>query len=66
MRASVTVLVFAATLMPARHADASLARVTIEHREPFAGGVEWGPAGPYERLTGTAYFEVDPLDPLNA
>ena len=66
MRASVTVLVFAATLMPARHADARLARVTIEHREPFAGGVEWGPAGPYERLTGTAYFEVDPLDPLNA
>src|SRR5437016_7031136 len=26
----------------------------------------WGDAGPYERLDGTAYFEVDPRDALNA
>ena len=33
---------------------------------PFAGGVEWGTAGVYERLKGTAFMEVNPLDPLNA
>src|SRR5204862_531117 len=32
----------------------------------FAGGVSWGRAGPYEKLFGTAYMEVDPRDPLNA
>ena len=32
----------------------------------YAGGVEWGDAGAYERLTGTAYLEVDPADPLNS
>jgi hypothetical protein len=33
---------------------------------PFAGGQEFGTVGAYERLTGVAYFEVDPRDPLNA
>ena len=28
--------------------------------------MEWGTAGAYERLKGTAYMEVDPRDPLNA
>jgi hypothetical protein len=31
-----------------------------------SGGKNWGTAGPYERLKGTAYLEVDPRDPLNA
>ncbi len=45
------------------------ARVTVfavEHRRAFAGGASWGKVGPYERLTGTAFLEVDPRDPLNA
>ena len=33
---------------------------------PFAEGATFGETGAYERLTGTAYFEVDPNDPLNA
>src|SRR5436190_14844055 len=59
-------LVMAATLMVTVPAEAKLVRFVVEHREAFAGGVEWGAAGPYERLTGIAYFEVDPMDPLNA
>jgi hypothetical protein len=47
-------------------ADARLVRLVIEQREPLAGGVAWGTVGPYERLAGTAYFEIDPRDPLNA
>src|SRR6202171_3605671 len=49
-----------------RSAEARVARFVVEERVPFAPGVEWGTAGPYERLKGTAYMEVDPRDPLNA
>src|SRR4051812_3476408 len=47
----------------------ALAKVTsfnVDHRLPFAGGASWGNAGPYEKLTGIAFMEVDPRDPLNA
>jgi hypothetical protein len=47
-------------------ADARLARLEILEREVVANGQAFGAAGPYERLTGTAYFEVDPRDPRNA
>jgi hypothetical protein len=43
-------------------AEPSQARVVkyiVERRSPFVGGAEWGNAGPYEMLRGTAYFEVD-------
>jgi len=63
---TIRILAAAAILLVSAHAEAALVRLSIEHREPFAGGVEWGSAGAYERLTGTAYFEVDPSDPLNA
>lgn len=47
-------------------AEARVVRFVVEHREPFANGAVWGEAGPYERLTGTAFLEVDPRDPLNS
>jgi hypothetical protein len=47
-------------------ADARVTRLVVEERVSLAGGMTWGPAGPYERLKGTAYFEVNPSDPLNA
>jgi hypothetical protein len=47
-------------------ADARLVKLVIEQREVFADGASWGTAGPYERLVGSAHFEVDPRDPLNA
>jgi Alpha/beta hydrolase domain len=49
-----------------RASEARVVQFVVEHREPFAGGVDWGNAGPYERLFGTAFMEVDPRDPLNA
>ncbi len=50
-------------------ADLSVAKVVrleVEQRQIVAGGSEFGEVGPYERLQGTAYIEVDPRDPLNA
>lgn len=44
----------------------ALKRLVIAQREPFAGGHEWGGAGIYERLTGTAHYAVDPANPRNA
>jgi hypothetical protein len=45
---------------------AHLTELVITSTTPFAGGVSWGDTGPYEKLVGTAYFEVDPSDPVNA
>ncbi len=46
--------------------SARLTQLVITQSAPLAGGVSWGDVGPYEKLTGTASFEVDPSDPLNA
>ena len=47
-------------------ADARIVRIEVERTTPYAGGKEFGAAGPFERLDGTVYLEVDPDDPLNA
>ena len=44
-------------------AVAELARLEITHREPWAGGREFGARGAYERLRGRAGFEVEPGGP---
>jgi Alpha/beta hydrolase domain len=41
-------------------------RLQITRRGPFAGGIPFGTTGPYEKLVGTAYLELDPADPHNA
>ena len=46
--------------------DARLTRLEIQHREVVANGQAFGAAGAYERLSGTAHFEIDPADPRNA
>jgi len=53
-------------IIPAFPADARLVRLEITAAEPVVGGKPFGPAGPYEKLRGFAYFEVDPDDPRNA
>jgi hypothetical protein len=58
-------LTLGASLAP-RHADARVVRFVVEQKRPLAEGTSFGSAGGYERLDGTAYFEVDPKDPLNA
>jgi hypothetical protein len=44
---------------------AEITKIVIEKREPFANGNEFGVTGPYEKLVGKAYGEVDPKNPLN-
>lgn len=46
--------------------EARVVRLTVERTRPFAEGKSFGAAGPYVRMEGTAFFEVDPNDPLNA
>ena len=43
-----------------------LINLKIDRMEPFADGQEFGTAGSYLRITGTAYGELDPDHPLNA
>jgi hypothetical protein len=57
-------LLAAITLMPL--AEARVTRFVVAERVAFAPGTQWGTAGEYERLKGTAYFEVDFRDPRNA
>jgi hypothetical protein len=47
-------------------ADARVVRLVIEKTQPFAGGKAFGDVGPFERLDGVVYLEVDPRDLLNA
>jgi hypothetical protein len=45
--------------------EAHVIRFVVEQKRPLADGMTFGTVGAYERLDGTAYFEVDPKDPLN-
>jgi alpha/beta hydrolase family protein len=58
-------LALAISLAPSR-SYARLVRFVVEQKRPLAAETSFGSAGAYERLDGTAYFEVDPKDPLNA
>src|SRR5216683_3119914 len=53
------------TLVPAP-GEARVVRLVVEQTRRIADGKSWGNVGPYERLDGTVYIEVDPRDPLNA
>jgi hypothetical protein len=55
----------AAALFAPALASAHLTRLVITSTVPLAGGAAWGHTGAYERLTGKAYFEVDPDDPAD-
>jgi len=44
---------------------AALLRIELSERSDVLGGKSFGPAGPYERLIGKAYFAVDPSNPAN-
>jgi hypothetical protein len=48
-------------------AEARITKIVIQTRtSPAFGGASFGNVGQYEQLTGVAYGEVDPKDPLNA
>ena len=65
-RAHRFVLAIALTLVASGYADARVVRLIVDQTQPVAGGAPFGNVGPYERLTGTVYFVVDPADPLDA
>ena len=46
-------------------ARADVVRMEVQRREPFARGHSFGRSGPYEKLSGRLYIEVDPDDPAN-
>src|SRR4029450_10321798 len=47
--------------------EAMITKMRITRREsPTFGGVSFGAVGPYEKLVGRAWGEVDPQDPRNA
>jgi Alpha/beta hydrolase domain len=46
-------------------ASAEVRTVTIASRAIVAGGQAFGRTGPYEKLTGTIEFSLDPADPHN-
>jgi hypothetical protein len=61
--------VLLALLLPtvvAPPSEARVVRFVVEQTRRIADGKSFGDAGPYERLDGTVYIEVDPRDPLNA
>ncbi|NOX56062.1 MAG: hypothetical protein GXP27_16795 [Planctomycetes bacterium] len=45
---------------------AEVVRIEIRKREPFAGGYAFPRTGPYEKIVGRLYYEVDPENPANA
>jgi hypothetical protein len=58
-------LLVCAILVPVG-AGAEVTKVTIASRTTVAGGQAFGSTGPYDKLTGTIEFAVDPADPRNA
>ena len=53
-------------LFAAGSTHARVVRFEVTHVRTFASGTTFGSVGQYQRLDGTAYFEVDPRDPHNA
>jgi hypothetical protein len=53
-------------LLTTAAADARVTRVEISRTVPFAEGQAFGPVGPFERIVGRFYGELDPAHALNA
>jgi len=61
--------VIVALVLPAlvpRTTEARVVRFVVEQTRTFADGKSFGDVGPYQRLDGTVYIEIDPRDPLNS
>jgi len=59
-------VVLSASLFAAQPCAARVVKFVVEQTSTFVGGAQWGKVGPYEMLRGTAYMQVDPLDPRDA
>ncbi len=63
-RARLAIALVGALLVPA-FATAEVTKVTIASRAVVANGQPFGSVGPYEKLTGTIEFALDPAHPRN-
>jgi hypothetical protein len=45
--------------------SAEVVRIEVQSRSDLAGGQAFGPAGPFEKLSGKIFFAVDPALPAN-
>jgi len=54
------------TLLTAASSFGALDYIELSDRTDVLGGKPFGKVGPYERLVGKAYFQVDPKSPANA
>ena len=60
-------VLFACVMVSVAITEARITRIEITHVEsPTFEGRRFGKVGPYEKLRGKAYGEVDPTDPRNA
>jgi hypothetical protein len=57
---------FALSTIVSAPSEARVVRLVVEQTRRIADGKSFGDVGPYERLDGTVYIELDPRDPLNA
>lgn len=64
-RASLGFPVLILSLLTCAVAHGEVVRAQVDRREPFASGKSFGSTGPYERLFGKLFLEVDPLAPAN-
>jgi hypothetical protein len=53
------------TIVASVYAEARVVKLIVERTQLVAGGTSFGDVGPYERLDGTAHFEVDPRSRWN-
>ena len=66
-RAAIALTIQLAPLAVApRLAEARIVRIEVARTESAFGGASFGSIGPYERVVGRAYGEVDPAAPGNA
>src|SRR5713101_2115504 len=65
-RRSLVIAAAASALLAAAPASARVARFVVTQVRTFADGTSFGSVGQYQRLDGTAWFEVDPRDPHDA
>jgi hypothetical protein len=61
-RCFAAILVVFLTWLPAA---AEVVRIDVQSRADLVGGKPFGAAGPYEKMSGRIYFEVDPKNPAN-
>ena len=54
-----------AVLLVAAPVSAEVVRIEVKSRTAVLAGKAFGAAGPYERLTGTISFAIDPRNPAN-